>query len=124
MSAYSYVTGGAQTEEVLAQFPILKTIDLFYGILTLGMGVLALCTRFALANYKRNAPKLIVGLYSYGFAISAVYNVAVLSLTSAIYEHVDFIIMGMSVGTSVIMNVVMIACNYVYFKKRRRVFNK
>jgi len=124
MSAYFYVTGGAQTEEVLAQFPILKTIDLFYGILTLGMGVLALFTRFALANYKRNAPKLIVGLYCYGFAISAVYNVAVLSLTSAIYEPVDFIIMGMSVGTSVIMNAVLIGCNYVYFKKRRRVFNK
>jgi hypothetical protein len=124
LSAYTYISGGAQTEEALAMFPILGTLDLFYGILTVGMGVFALITRFALANYKKNAPKLIVGLYCYGFAISLIYNVTVLALTSSIYEPVDFIITGMSVGTSVIMNIAMIACNYVYFKKRRRLFNK
>lgn len=124
MYGVRYIGGMEQTEEMIAQFPMLKTVDLFYGILTLGMGVLALFTRFALANYKKSAPKLIVGLYTYGFVISLVYNVVVLALTSSIYEPVDFIITGMSVGTSFIMNIAMIACNYVYFKKRKRLFNK
>ena len=124
LSAYSYVSGGAQTEEMLAAFPMLKTIDLVYGVLTLGMGVLALLARFALANYRKNAPALTVGLFSYGFVISLGYNAAVLSMTASSYEPADLILTGLSVGTSVIMNVVMIACNYVYFKKRRRLFNK
>ena len=124
MSGIQYIRGGAQTEEMLAAFPVLKTFDLFYGVLTVGMGVLALFTRFALANYKRNAPALTVGLFSYGFVISLGYNAAVLSMTASSYEPADLILTGLSVGTSVIMNAVLIGCNYVYFKKRRRLFNK
>ena len=121
---FQYVTGGAQTEEMLAQFPALSSIDRFYGILTLGMGVLALITRFALANYKKNAPSLIVGLHIYGLVISLGYNAIVLGITSSTYEPVDLIITGMSVGVTVIINAALIGCNYVYFKKRKRVFNK
>ena len=102
LGAIPYFTGTSQTEEVLAQFPILSTIDLFYGVLTLGMGALAIYTRFALANYKKTAPRLIVGLYAYGFVISLGYNAAVLAITSSVYAPVDFIITGMSVGTSAV----------------------
>ena len=124
MSGIQYIRGGAQTEEMLAAFPILKTVDLFYGALTVGMGVLALFTRFALANYKRNAPRLVVGLYTYGLVISLGYNALVLGMTSSAYEPVELIITGMSVGISVIINAILIGCNYVYFKKRKRLFNK
>ncbi len=124
LGALPYFTGTSQTEEVLAQFPILSTIDLFYGVLTLGMGVLAIYTRFALANYKKTAPRLIVGLYAYGFVISLGYNAAVLAITSSVYAPVDFIITGMSVGTSAFINAAMVICNHIYFKKRKRYFNK
>ena len=124
LGAIPYFTGTSQTEEVLAQFPILSTIDLFYGVLTLGMGVLAIYTRFALANYKKTAPRLIVGLYAYGFVISLGYNAAVLAITSSVYAPVDFIITGMSVGTSALINAAMVICNHIYFKKRKRLFNK
>ena len=36
LGALPYFSGTSQTEEMLAQFPILSTIDLFYGVLTLG----------------------------------------------------------------------------------------
>ena len=124
MFGFRYITSGAQTEEMLAAFPILATVDLFYGVLTLGMGVLALITRFALANYKKNAPTLIVGLYTYGLVISLGYNAIVLGITSSTYEPVDLIITGMSVGVTVIINAALVGCNYVYFKKRKRLFNK
>ena len=124
LGAIPYFTGTSQTEEVLAQFPILSTIDLFYGVLTLGMGALAIYTRFALANYKKTAPRLIVGLYAYGFVISLGYNAAVLAITSSVYAPVDFIITGMSVGTSALINAAMVICNHIYFKKRKRLFNK
>ena len=124
LGAIPYFTGTSQTEEVLAQFPILSTIDLFYGVLTLGMGVLALVTRFALAGYKKNAPALIVGFHTYGLVISLGYNALVLNITSSVYDPVDLIITGMSVGVSVIVNATLIGCNYFYFKKRKRLFNK
>lgn len=124
MYGVRYIGGMDRTEEMLEAFPILATIDLFYGVLTIGMGVLALLTRFALANYKKNAPSLIVGFYVYGLVISLGYNIVVLSLTSSAYEPVNLMITMMSVATSVIINAVMIGCNYVYFKKRKRLFNK
>lgn len=124
LGAIPYLTGTSQTEEMLAQFPVLGTIDLFYGVLTLGMGALAIFTRFALAGYKKNAPSLIVGLYAYGLVISLGYNVAVITITSAVYDPVDLIITGMSVVTAVAVNAAMVICNYVYFKKRKRLFNK
>ena len=123
MSGVQYILGG-QTEEMLEAFPILSTIDLFYGVLTLGMGALALLTRFALANYRKNAPALTVGLFTYGLVISLGYNALVLSLTSSAYDPVDLIITGMSVGASIMLNLALIVCNHLYFKKRRRLFNK
>ena len=77
-----------------------------------------------LAEYKKTAPRLIVGLYAYGLVISLAYNALVLSITSSLYAPVDLIITGMSVGTSMIINVAMVICNHIYFKKRKRLFNK
>ena len=124
LSGVQYIGGGSHTEEMLAQFPILSTVNLFYGVLTLGMGVLALITRFALAGYKKTAPKLTVGLFTYGLVISLGYNAIVLGMTSSTYEPVDLIITGMSVGVSVIFNLTLVICNHLYFKKRKRFFNK
>ena len=124
LGAIPYFTGTSQTEEMLSQFPILGSIDLFYGVLTFGMGVLAVYTRFALAGYKKNAPALIVGLYAYGLVISLGYNVAVIAITQSAYTQVDGIIMVMSIATSAIINVAMVVCNHIYFKKRKRLFNK
>ena len=124
LGAIPYFTGTSQTEEMLSRFPILATTDLIYGVLTLGMGVLAVMTRFALANYKQNAPRLVVGLYAYGLVISVVYNAIVLSITSSAYDTVNMIITIMSVITSAVISAVMVGCNYVYFKKRRYLFNK
>lgn len=124
LGALPYFTGMSQTEEVLAQFPILSTVDLFYGVLTLGMGVLALMTRFALAGYKRNAPSLVVGLYAYGLVISLAYNAIVLAITASAYDTVNMIITIMSVITTALINAAMVICNHIYFKKRKRYFNK
>ncbi len=124
LGAIPYFAGTSQSEEIIAQFPILSTIDLFYGVLTLGMGVLALYTRFALAGYKKTAPRLVVGLYAYGLVISLGYNAAVLAITSSAYAPVDLILTGMSVVTSLMINVAMVICNHIYFKKRKRLFNK
>ena len=124
LGAVPYFMGTSQTEEILAQFPVLSTIDLFYGILTLGMGALAVYTRVALAGYKINAPSLVVGLYAYGLVISLAYNIAVIAITESTYTQVDGIIMVMSIGVSAMINAAMVICNHIYFKKRKRLFNK
>ena len=124
LGAIPYFMGTSQTEEMLAQFPALLSIDRFYGILTLGMGIIALYTRFALAGYKKNAPSLIVGLYVYGLVISLGYNVIVLSITQSAYSQVDGIITVMSIGIATIINAAMVICNRIYFKNRKRLFNK
>ncbi len=124
LSAVSYIGGTAHTAEAYAAYAGLSALDLGYGVLTLGMGALALWTRFALAGYKREAPALASAVYFYGFAISLGYNIAVLSIMRSGFDEVDFIITVMSVIVSSGISLTVALCNLVYFKKRKGMFNK
>ncbi len=124
VSAFSYIGGMGHTAEIYETFPSLYMLDMGYGVLTLGVAVLAVMTRFALTGYKRSAPALSVGFYLYGFAISLVYNILLLSMTGEGYEAVDYILTGMSVGVSALISLTFALCNFVYFKKRKHMFNK
>ncbi|MGM9642767.1 MAG: hypothetical protein ACI3XI_06115 [Eubacteriales bacterium] len=124
LSAVSYLNASAHTEEVYAQYPLLAPLDTVYGVLTVGMGVLALAAALSLRKYKKSGPVLAVALYAYGMAISLGYNIIGICILRATYEPVDYIITVMSVIVSASVSATLALCNLVYFKKRRHLFNK
>ncbi len=124
IGSFTYLGGMGHTAEVYAKFPAFGTLDMVYGVLTLGMGLLALAAVLALRKYKKNGPALVVGLYVYGFVISLCYNIIGISLMRASLEPVDYIITVMSVVLSSALSATLAICNYVYFKKRKHMFNK
>ncbi len=124
LSSVSYIGGSAHSAEIYASYPGLSMLDIGYGVLTLGMGALAIMTRFALVGYKRNAPALASGIYFYGFVISLGYNIFALVMMQSGYDTVSFIITVMSVMVSSGISLAVAICNLVYFKKRKHMFTK
>ena len=94
----------------------LKTLDMIFGILMVGVGVFSIYTRFRLSNYKINGPLCVYILYGVSPVLTLFYNIGVGAITG---------ISGVvSVGSfaSIVVACVLIFANYRYFTKRKGFF--
>ena len=109
---------------VYAFFPDLKTIDLIYGVVCIALAVLAVYTRFSLARFKNNAPNLLYAVYASAGITNLVYAIAVSSIVSKGGEEFANAVDVVSDGViPLIVSIVMIVLNKVYFDKRKSLFN-
>lgn len=118
ITAITYFTGlvyGDSADLVYRVFSELKIIDILYGVVLIGMCVLAFVTRSALSGYKKNGPILLCVLYIVG-AVSSVGYVVIVSAITNISS------MNATIIASVATSVVMVIVNYVYFSKRKDLF--
>lgn len=117
---------GDDAEFIYAAFPMLKAVDVIYGIICLAFVVMAILIRQRLAHYKKNAPVWYLGYVGavmaagliYTFAGTAAFNIAV---AGVLMESGTAKIIGTVLGT-VIGAAVYFPLNYVYFKKRKELF--
>ena len=93
----------------------LKAFDLFLGIATIGLGVLGIYTRFRLAGYYSNGPKLLLMTYGASAAIQLIYAIVV-------YMAVGGAVNLTSTITSIVVSIIMIVLNKTYFDKRAHMF--
>ena len=119
---------GSQDEKTLVYsvFEIMKTVDLAVGLLYLGSAVYAIVTRFALSGYKSIGPKLLFGQYALNTAINLIYVIAVSSVLNNVSDVINVSsytsqLTRQAIG-QVILAVVMIIVNKVYFDKRKDMF--
>lgn len=116
-SVYADAAEGITAQMVYDVFPGLKPIDIFVGIMTIGLGVFAIVVRFFLAKYKKVAPTLLLFLYIASCAINVIYCIAVLLVVP------DMFLTAISqMISSTIVSVIMIIVNKVYFDKRKELF--
>lgn len=92
----------------------LRAVDVIYGILLLALAGLGVYTRFRLAQYRKDGPKLLYILYGAGAASSVLYCIAVLAVSGM--NQLSAVI-G-SLGTSAVMVIV----NIKYFNERKELF--
>ncbi len=124
VSAFGYFTGsaynasGASASRVYSTFPGLKGVDIFMGICLLAIGVMALVTRFALAGYKQNGPKMLLILYGINLVVPVLYLILASTTTGLSIAQLT----GTSTWTSLITSLVMIFANKVYYDKRAALF--
>ncbi len=104
------------TTYVYSLYPSLKGVDLSYNILLIGVAVLSIITRQYLA-YRR-----VVGIHLlyYIYAVNMVLPVIYIITTSIILKAST---LTSSIFLRVIVCVIMIVLNMVYFKKRRNLFH-
>lgn len=126
-SCISYFTGsqyttaeGVTADLVYEVFPLLKPLDIFMGVFLILYAAFVVIVRFRLAGYKKNAPRLLLVMYSVNAASGIIYAVGALIATEG---QIAQSVWPMVVGT-VIGSFIMIYANYVYFKKRAALFVK
>lgn len=106
---------GTDAGQVYAYYSGLQALDILFGVLCIGLGVMQIVTRFKLARFKAVAPKLLLATYIAAAAYNLLYPVVASAVTGlALSELLD-------IGT-VIGNVLMAVLNHLYYSKRAHLF--
>ena len=112
---------GAEYGEFKAAFysnyPALRPLDYSFAVVCLGFAGFSIFTRFRLAGFKKNAPKLLLLLYIVSAAVSILYNL-LLKAVLGMNVELDYVVITSQIITSVFMIIV----NSIYFKKREDLF--
>ena len=105
--------------------PMLKAVDVIYGVICLAFAVTAVLIRQRLAHYRKNAPVLYLGYVGIVMASGLIYTFAGLAalgtVSASVMDAGASGIVGNVLGT-VIGAAVFFPLNYIYFKQRKELF--
>ena len=109
-----YVLRGADPEMIYRSYEGLKTFDVMLGLTDIVLAVLLIVTRFALAGYKENGPRLLMISYAVNIAFTLVCPIIAVAIRLPV---------GRLFGApAAIENIVMLAVNRIYYHKRAHLF--
>ena len=111
---------GGNADTVYRVFPAMRTCDIICGILLLGIAVLGIITAVKLLKLAAVGPKLLTALYVVNIIVSIIYIVFALSATKGMLSLSDVLDAGTVAG--LVVSVIMIIVNSIYFKKRESIF--
>ena len=104
---------------VYAIFGGLRIVDILYGLVMAAMAVLAILTRQKLAQFRKDGPTYLLMLYVINMAASVIYLILVTVIVG------DWVLTGDVMGQYllvIVVSIVMIVVNNIYFKKRASLF--
>lgn len=105
---------------VYRYIPGLRTGDIICGILILAIAVLAVFTAIKLLGLAAIGPKLLLALYASNLVIQLFYVVFVTIAAKDILKVSDML--TPSVIASIVVSIIMIIVNRIYFKNRESIF--
>jgi hypothetical protein len=114
LTGIQYNSNNVTAEMVYSRFPTLKGVDVFYGVACMLIAVLQISVRFALAKFKTYGPLMLYLLDVIIIIIGLIYIIAV-----------STIVPGLSVASTlapIIVSVVRLIIDVIYFKKRKDLF--
>ena len=114
-----YTQQGGSPEMVYSRFPGLKTVDVLFAIIYIGVAIWAIYTRFQLAGYKAGAPGKLLALYIMSFAMGIIYAIVG---ASVIHVSVSTVLSGSSIIGSIVGTIVAVVINNIYYGKRAHLF--
>ncbi len=120
ISGLTLVTGlqyGGLADQVYAVFPMMKMIDIIYGLFTFGYATYVIFVRQALAKYKIDAPKMVSIMYIVNLA-SAIIYVILISLVS----QISIFELLMEDICSLLSTIIFWVITTIYFNKREHLF--
>ena len=123
VNGFQYLNGdqyGTYKNQVYRLIPELKTPDTIFAILCFVTGILSAVTAYNLLKFKKNGPKLLLATYGIGMAASLLYVISASVLLSN--YSADLSTVYSSAALSLVVSIVMIIANSVYYKKRAHLF--
>ena len=106
-------------DQIYYVFPGLQSVDKTFGLGSIILAGFAVYTRFRLAGFKKDGPKMLQLLYIANGLLGLVYTIAATTAVDGVVT-IDF----SSSIVGIIGAVIMVAANHVYFKKRAHLFTK
>lgn len=120
-SAAQLFTGshyGGEADYVYFFYDGLQAVDIIFGILSLGLVVMAFMARQALAKFKANGPKLYFTLLIVNIVFEILYLIVVSAVTGLpMAALIDASMSGQIIGVAILLGI-----NVVYFRKRMHLF--
>ena len=124
ISGFNLITGSVydgRADYVYRVFDGLDTLDTFMGLGVLALAALGLYTRFRLAGFYSNGPKLLLWTYGMDAALSLIYIIGFSSvMPESVTNNMDLDLTSYFIGIGVA--VAMIFANKAYFDKRAYMF--
>ena len=99
-------------------FPDMKTADTIYGLLLLAAGAFAIVVRVRLSKFCENGPTMYYIYLIAQIVIPIIYLVMANNALGTYSNNIDY----SSTYSNLATNAVMLACNVVYFNKRKHLF--
>lgn len=113
--------GGSEEKEFCYELlPKLKTADTFYIVLCFVLVAYAIFVRFRLSGFKKSAPFFLYGLYVINIIGGIVYIILMNNAFKDLGEKPDF----SSTAASLVITVIFLIINIVYFQKRKQYFTE
>lgn len=125
LTALSTFTGslyGSQKDMLLQACPTLTAINIVYGILLLGLCVLALVAREKLHGFRKAGPRLYLLHIFLQALFSLVYAILVTASTVQLTQAVAGLPDLLSAIAGFFGTCLLLACNIQYFDKRKKLF--
>ena len=123
ISGIQMLSGALHTDNLMlwGLYGLSAGLQAFYivsGVLQIGLGVLQICARMALARLSRRGPRMIVWTY----ASAVILNVLVIFLASILFGLPINILMDWTMWLILIEGALMTWANQVYYRKRAAMF--
>lgn len=115
LTGMSYDFAGGSSAAVYSMYPVLRAVDMWYGVVCIGMALAAVYVRQSLAKFKEGAPNKYLMFLALNFAFSVAY-ILIANVVTGQFS------MDISAMSSSISSVVMLVLNGIYFRKREHLF--
>ncbi len=125
IQAILFVTGsvyGKDKDAVYAVFPNLKTINICICVLLILLAVYCIIVRFRLAGFYRSGPPMLILMHIASIALVVTHMFLVHFNTG--YSIADIANNNIIPLLSIVENAILCVANYIYFKRRKAMFNK
>lgn len=126
VSAAAYFIGGYYSglaDQVYASYKGLKALDICMAIVCLALAIFAILVRQGLAHFKTKAPIKYLIFLGLTIASQAIYYIAVTLIINASAANASVSLQtNSSLIMSIIINIIMILINKIYFDKRAELF--
>lgn len=109
---------GESAELVYMFYEPLQILDVFMGAVLLAMAALCIYARTRLRRFRKNAVVIYLSIIVINMICEIIYTAAAYGIVGSLD---DAVIVG--AGTNVVFYAVFLIGNYIYFKKRKHLFN-
>lgn len=116
----NYYTNKETTEYLYNMYGNLRTLDIIMTILSIATGAWGIFTRFRLAHYCKNGPLCLNIYYGCTVAWSLIFIYGLSSITGLSPTELA----GNNLVSSLIIGIILIVTNTLYFQKRKHLFTK